>query len=317
MKVLGLTVGRKSGNTETLVKAALMGAEEAGATVEFVRLMELHIKPCTGCNACVEDLLQGGSGKCGIKNDDLPFIDEKIMDCDGLVVGSAIYEKSPHGYLKVLNDRMGPSHDVAFRAVAKKIHEARGLGTGPDERAFKRRLATVIAVGGSDWTTLALPMLQVFTLPFQMRVVDQILVEWTALPGLVVLNDQTLERARTSGRHIATSLAKPEEEARYIGEPGMCPVCHSKVLEVNYKTSAVLCAVCGVKGKLTTEGETARFEVSAEEQRLSHVLLSGKFHHIDDLKNVSLRPRTDMDQIREKLEKYKGYLKSARPDRSS
>ena len=150
MKVLGIGCGRKASNTEILVKEALMGAEEAGAEVEFIRLNELDLKPCTGCNACVVDLFEkAGSGKCVIK-DDLGLIDGKIMECDGLIVGSPIYEKSPTGYLKILNDRMGPSHDMAFRMIAKKIREERHItaGEGPDERSFKPRVASLFAVGG-------------------------------------------------------------------------------------------------------------------------------------------------------------------------
>lgn len=37
MKILGISCGKMS-NTEILVKEALMGAEELGAEVEFVRL---------------------------------------------------------------------------------------------------------------------------------------------------------------------------------------------------------------------------------------------------------------------------------------
>jgi multimeric flavodoxin WrbA len=125
-------------NTEIMVKEALMGAEGAGAEVQFVRLHDLTIKPCTGCNSCVVDLMErNGGGKCTIKDDDFPFIDNLIMDCDGLIVGSPIYEKSPSGQLKSLNDRMGPSHDVGFRMIAQKMREEKGIttGTGPDPRA--------------------------------------------------------------------------------------------------------------------------------------------------------------------------------------
>jgi multimeric flavodoxin WrbA len=50
VKVLGITCGRRMSNTEILVKEALMGAEQAGAEVELVRLHDLYLKPCTGCN---------------------------------------------------------------------------------------------------------------------------------------------------------------------------------------------------------------------------------------------------------------------------
>ena len=319
MKVLGLTCGRKMSNTEIVVKEALMGAEEMGAEVEIVRLMDLNIKPCTGCNACVINLFEkGGSGDCVIKDDDMKFIDEKILDCDGLVLGSPIYEKTPQGLLKVLNDRMGPSHDLAFRLIAKKIREEKGItkGKGPDERSFKPRVATLFGVGGSEWTTLALPLLYLFTLPMNMTVVDQQVFNWVGLPSIMALKDEMLKRARKSGRHIAETLKKPIEEAKYIGEPGVCPVCHSKVLELNGTSGPVLCAVCGVEGTLKSDGENYVMEVTEEQRALSHILLSGKFQHGDDLKQRSLVPDPRMAELPALLEKYKSYLKYSKPERA-
>jgi len=316
MKILGLTCGRKMSNTEILVKEALMGAEEMGAEVEIVRLMDLDIKPCTGCNACVIDLFEkAGSGNCVIKNDDFKFIDDKILDCDGLILGSPIYEKSPQGLLKILNDRMGPSHDLAFRIIAKKIRAETGItkGKGPDERSFKPRVAALFAVGGSDWTTLALPMLQLFALPMNMTVVDQQLFNWTALPAAVVLKTEMLERARRSGRHVAETLKKPIEEAVYIGEPGLCPICHSSLLELKSKSEPVICAVCGVRGTLRSEGDSYAMDITEEQRANSHVLLSGKFHHAEDLEKISLNPDPRMSEIPGLIEKYKNYLKYSRP----
>ena len=318
MKVLGLTCGRKMSNTEILVKEALMGAEEMGADVELVRLLDLNIKPCTGCNSCVIDLFEkAGSGACIIKNDDFKFIDEKILESDGLVVGSPIYEKSPQGLLKILNDRMGPSHDLAFRIIAKKIREEKGItkGNGPDERSFKPHVTSLFAVGGSDWTTLALPMLQLFALPMNMTVVDQQLFNWTALPATVVLKEEMLKRARRSGRHIAETLKKPIQDAVYIGDPGICPVCHSSIIEVTRTSEPALCAVCGVKGALKTDGDKYLLEVTPEQRALSHCLLSGKFHHADDLKDVSLKPDPRMAEIPALIQKYKAYLTYSKPVR--
>ena len=131
MKILGVTCGRKNSNTEILVKEALMGAEEGGAEVELIRLHDLTIKPCTGCNSCVIDLFEkGGSGQCVIKNDDFDFFNEKFLDCDGMVVGSPTYEKSPSGQLKSLNDRMGPSHDMAFQMIARDMRAGQGHHQG-------------------------------------------------------------------------------------------------------------------------------------------------------------------------------------------
>jgi multimeric flavodoxin WrbA len=320
MKVLGLTCGRRMSNTEILVKEALMGAREMGAEVEIVRLMDLNIKPCTGCNSCVIDLFErAGSGACVLKGDDFDFIDEKIIDCDGMIVGSPIYEKAPQGLLKVLNDRMGPSHDLAFRMIAKKIRAEKGIttGKGPDERSFKPRVASLFAVGGSDWTTLALPLLQIFTLPMNWTVVDQQLFNWTALPGVVVLKQEMLDRARRSGRHIVETLNKPIEEAQYIGSPGRCPVCHSNVLELGKASEPVICAVCGVKGTLKVAGDDYILEVTDEARALSDVLVSGKFHHGDDLMERSLKPDPRMAEVPTLLEKYKSFLTYSKPEKKA
>jgi len=75
----------------------------------------------------------------------------------------------------------------------------------------------------------------------------------------------------------------------------------------------VICAVCGVKGTLKTDGDHYALDVTQEERAKSHVLLSGKFHHGDDLKNISLKPDPRMSEIPGLIEKYKSYLKYSKP----
>jgi multimeric flavodoxin WrbA len=323
MKVLGLTFGRKLGNTEILVKEALMGAEEAGAAVELIRVPELDIKACTGCNACVVDLFEkAGSGKCVLK-DDFAWIDDKILEADGLVIGSPIYEKSPTGLYKTLNDRMGPSHDMAFRIIAQRIHEEKRVGSGPDPRSFKPRVCSLFAVGGSDWVEFGLPLMQVLPMPMQITVVDQHVFNWIALPGVVSLKPEMLARARKSGAHVVASLGLPPEKAEYIGDEGMCPICHSKLLEVSGSLDKVRCGTCGVQGSLRAEGSaegsaeggSARFIVTEEAAALSHWRVSGKFRHGDDLNNISLKPPANMGEVAGKLAAYKDYLSYSKPAR--
>ncbi|SFL71087.1 flavodoxin family protein [Pelosinus propionicus] len=321
MKILGISCGRKMSNTEILVKEALMGAQEMGAEVELIRLHDLHIKPCTGCNACVVNLFEkSGPGDCILKDDDFAFIDEKIMECDGLILGSPIYEKSPSGLLKVLNDRMGPSHDVAFRMIAKKIRNEKGIttGRGPDERAFKPRAASLIAVGGSEWDNLALPMLHLFALPLQIEVVDKILVNWVGLPASIVFKEEALQRAHQSGKHVAKTVMNPIADAEYIGESGVCPMCHSKLIEIRNEEHnfPAICGTCGVRGTLQVINNKVKFEIAEEDKAHSHVLLSGKFEHADELMKVSLKPNPNIQELPERLKKYKNYLDYSKPPRS-
>ncbi|MBP2656205.1 MAG: hypothetical protein H6Q73_3774 [Firmicutes bacterium] len=320
MKILGISCGRKMSNSEILVKEALMGAEEAGAEVELIRLHDLTLKPCTGCNACVINLFEKcGAGECVIKDDDFAFIDEKIMECDGLIIGSPIYEKSPSGLLKILNDRMGPSHDVAFRMIAKQMREERGIttGKGPDERSFKTRAASLIAVGGSEWDNLALPMMHLFALSLQINVVDKMLVNWVGLPGAIVFKEDALAKARKSGKHVAESLKKPAEQMEFIGEQGLCPICHSKLVEVreDNKNFPAICGICGVRGTLNMVDNKVTFTIADEDRAHSHVLLSGKFGHAAELKEVSLKPNPKINELPERLAKYRSYLTYSKPER--
>lgn len=53
MKILGLLGSyRKNGNSDILAKEALMGAEEAGAQVEVLRLTDCRIQSCQGFGLC-------------------------------------------------------------------------------------------------------------------------------------------------------------------------------------------------------------------------------------------------------------------------
>ena len=45
-----------------------------------------------------------------------------------------------------------------------------------DERSFKTRSASIIAVGGSEWDTLALPLMQLTLVSTHMDIVDKMLV---------------------------------------------------------------------------------------------------------------------------------------------
>ena len=54
MNILGVICGRRMGNSEVLLKETLMGAGEvSGADAEIIRLTDLSIKPCKGCEVCM------------------------------------------------------------------------------------------------------------------------------------------------------------------------------------------------------------------------------------------------------------------------
>lgn len=67
MKILGISSGSKDGNNDSMCKEALLGAKEMGAEVEFIRLLSLDLKCCTGCITCVMSLFTGKGNRCALK----------------------------------------------------------------------------------------------------------------------------------------------------------------------------------------------------------------------------------------------------------
>jgi len=101
MKVLGLNASPKGKESQTLrlVLAVLDGAEVEGAETELIDVCDHDISFCTACGACY------AKGECS-QLDDFPDILEKMLDADGIVLGSPNYIDSVSAQMKVVFDRM-------------------------------------------------------------------------------------------------------------------------------------------------------------------------------------------------------------------
>jgi multimeric flavodoxin WrbA len=101
MKILGMNGSPRGSKSQTLelVQAVLDGAKAAGADVELVDVCKLKIDYCNACGVCYAE------GKC-IHEDDFEDQYHKILECDGLVLGSPVYFRSVTAQLKTLIDRM-------------------------------------------------------------------------------------------------------------------------------------------------------------------------------------------------------------------
>lgn len=100
MKVMAFNGSpRKKGNTETLIKAVLKGAESKGAETRLINLNELQIDGCQGCDACKAHL-----GKCVLKDELSPLLEE-MQNCDAIVLGTPVYWFHVSAQFKALIDR--------------------------------------------------------------------------------------------------------------------------------------------------------------------------------------------------------------------
>lgn len=90
---------RRNGNSAILSEEFARGAEEAGCSVEIVRVCSKKIAGCLGCNACYRN-----GGVC-IQKDDMTEIREKMLAADVIVLASPIYFYSMTAQMKVVIDR--------------------------------------------------------------------------------------------------------------------------------------------------------------------------------------------------------------------
>ncbi|MBQ9815717.1 MAG: flavodoxin family protein [Lachnospiraceae bacterium] len=240
-KVLGIATGRRNGNSEILLKVALKACEEAGCEVSFLRLHDYNVKPCTGCELCtklmVKKRLNGGEGEvhCMYPWDADDFMDivEQVVAADGIILAAPAYHLMPPGIETVLLNRI---HCV-------------GLGNGSKHGHEERRVCASIGVGGSDWTSLFMPIMN-FTgselLGSQMHLVDQMKLHRTPAIGMVLCNQEAMDRAAQLGKNVAFELHKTEGPIEYHGEEGVCPVCHNDLVVI--RNGRCACAICDYEG---------------------------------------------------------------------
>lgn len=305
MKVFGLTCGRKMGNSEIAVKEALMGAQEAGAEVEIMRLMDLDIKPCRGCEGCTAKIAKGEPAECVIKDDDMPFFMEKFSQFDGLIIGAPVYFMSPPGYLKVLGDRM-ISRELNVTIQASKEGE-------------KKRPAGLISVGGGNdnWVPMGLSLMKTLTFT-EFVVVDELQVTDAGRPGQILLYEDTLKKARTLGRRVAEAVNKPSETLQFEGEdPGLCPICNSNMLVAGDRWSPAECPICGAKGSLKLEGEKVRLILDEKHLKSNRASLEGRLKHFMEIKETAEKFYARKEEVDAKMMRYKDYLSYTLPPSKS
>ncbi|OGN72167.1 MAG: hypothetical protein A2X25_00435 [Chloroflexi bacterium GWB2_49_20] len=89
---------RQQGNSNVLADQVAEGARQAGAQVESITLHGLDIRPCDGCDSCVE------TGVCVLKDDMQPLY-PKLLAAHALVLASPVYWFTYSAQLKTCIDR--------------------------------------------------------------------------------------------------------------------------------------------------------------------------------------------------------------------
>ncbi len=144
---------RRDGNTATMLRTALAELEAAGVRTELVQLGGLHLRGCRACYGCVSRK----DGRCAIQDDELNGLIEKMLDADGILIGTPTYFADVSTEVKALIDRAGLVTRVNGNLLRRKVGAAVvAVRRGGSIHAFDTinhlfTISEMIVVGSSYW----------------------------------------------------------------------------------------------------------------------------------------------------------------------
>jgi multimeric flavodoxin WrbA len=94
---------KREGNTKILIDTVFSELQDEGIETEMIQLGNKLVHGCTACGKCKE--IQ--NGKCHIKNDHLNYCIEKMVEADGIIIGSPVYFADVTTEVKALIDVAG------------------------------------------------------------------------------------------------------------------------------------------------------------------------------------------------------------------
>jgi len=104
MKVVAINGSpRKGGNTSMLIEKVFEPLAAAGIDTECIQLGGKAVHGCTACYKCFENT----DGRCVIDNDPVNDCIAKMVEADGILLGSPTYFANVSTEIKALIDRAG------------------------------------------------------------------------------------------------------------------------------------------------------------------------------------------------------------------
>ena len=293
MKILGISLGTKNGNNDTMCRVALEAAKEMGAEIEFIHLLDWNIDYCSGCVACSRGLVMGKGMIC-TRKDDYAALYNKMVEADGVLIVDPIFESGGSGLFHVITDRMGPGHDTGMLLMLDGMLKEQGK-EGLNPRLFQQKAISFVGIGGSDWAVRVETDHAMLAMSPGWKVVNNEAWSWSKD---VIMHDDKIERMKQIGRNLVEAaqyiidnhvmIPGSDELDLWKGPEGACPHCHGNAFYIFPGTNHAVCELCGLEGHLeVVDGATKLVndpELGPNGQIWHcHDLLSGKKAHGDDI----------------------------------
>ncbi len=154
MKVVAFNgSARKNGNTAILIKKVLSVLKKEGIETELIQLAGQQIHGCSACTSCKTSK----NKQCIIKDDKVNQYIQKMIDADGIILGSPVYFSMMTPEMKALIDRAGyvarANQHMFKRKVGAAVVAVRRAGGIPTFDAINHffLISQMIVPGSSYW----------------------------------------------------------------------------------------------------------------------------------------------------------------------
>jgi multimeric flavodoxin WrbA len=154
MKVVAFNgSARKDGNTTSLIQRVFGQLEKEGIETELVTLAGKPIQGCIACMQCWENKDQ----RCAVDKDVVNDCIAKMLEADGIILGSPTYFSDVSAEMKALIDRSGFVAKANDQMLRRKVGAAVvAVRRGGSIHAFDTMnhfftISQMIVVGSSYW----------------------------------------------------------------------------------------------------------------------------------------------------------------------
>jgi multimeric flavodoxin WrbA len=182
---------RADGNTSILIRHVLDELESEGIATELVRIGGRTVRGCTDCRRCLENR----DRRCVVDDDLVNDCIERMIEADGIVLGSPVYFLDVTAEMKALIDRAG----IVSRANG-------GL--------FRRKVATAAAAVRRSGANHTVDTMLHFLLYSGMITPGPPVIGVGKEIGDVLRDEEGLARARAAGQEMAWLLKTIASAAR-------------------------------------------------------------------------------------------------------
>ncbi len=188
IKVLGIFGSpRKGGNTDLLLEEALKGAEQEGASVERLHLIDHQVIPCRECHGCDK------TGRCVIA-DEMQKIYPKLLDADVIILASPIFFYGITAWAKALVDRS--------QAVWVRKYSLKDPSLSKEKRKRKGFFISVGATRGQKLFEGSILTVKYFFDALNAEYAGELLVRGADAKGDVLKQPEALQKAFETGRKL-------------------------------------------------------------------------------------------------------------------